>query len=158
MAQLKSVGWSAKMRLPQVTTAVALVMLALCTTTQTVQAEKSRLQQKIDLARFCDDLKDAYDTNMAYYNENPSKRSRWKATAENIKTLAEGNNCGWATGMAGSSGLGNGPTDDPQVGPANEETPSLSGEPLGTSDAAKGGKRLPPALAGNSRLLPIRAL
>ena len=133
------------MRLSQLTTAVVLVALALCTTTQTVQAEKSRLQQKIDLARFCEDLKDAYDTNMAYYNENPSKRSRWKATAENIKTLAEGNNCGWAGGMAGTSGLGNGPTDDLKVGPSSEGT-------------TKGGKRLPPGSAGNSQLLPIRAL
>ena len=132
MAQMRTVGWSAKMRLSHVATAVALVVLALCTTTQTVQAEKSRLQQKIDLARFCEDLRDAYDTNMAYYNENPSKRARWKATAENIKTLAEGNNCGWATGMAGSSGLGNGPTDDLQVGPSSEETHSLSREPYGS--------------------------
>ena len=139
-----------KMRLSQVTTAVALLVLALCTTTQTAQAEKSRLQQKIDLARFCEDLKDAYDTNMAYYNENPSKRSRWKATAENLKTLAEGNNCGWATGRAGSSGLGNGATDDLQIGPSTEETHSSGNGPFDIG--------LPPSAAATSEVLPIRAL
>jgi hypothetical protein len=133
------------MKLSQITFTVALVVLALCTTTQSAQAEKSRLQQKIDLARFCEDLKDAYDTNMSYYNENPSKRTRWKTTAENIRTLAEGNNCGWATGRAGASGLGIGPTDDPQIGPSSDET-------------HESGKGLPPGSAGNSRLLPIRAL
>jgi len=133
------------MKLSRVTSAVALVALALCATTQTAQAEKSRLQQKIDLARFCDDLKDAYDTNMAYYSENPSKRARWKATAENIKTLAEGNNCGWATGRAGATGLGIGPTDDLEVRPSSDAT-------------SAGRKHLPPGSAGNSQLLPVRAL
>ena len=47
-------------------------------------------------AKFCRDLKAAYDENIKYYSEKPSTRSQWRRTAQNIKTLAEGNNCGWA--------------------------------------------------------------
>ena len=44
----------------------------------------------------CSELKQSYDFNMSYYKGNPSKRGRWKNTAENLKTLAGGNDCSWA--------------------------------------------------------------
>jgi hypothetical protein len=46
--------------------------------------------------KFCLDLKFSYNENINYYNEKPKTRSQWKRTADNIKTLAEGNNCSWA--------------------------------------------------------------
>ena len=111
----------------------AALALLLCTTSQSSQAAKTSLQQKIDHARFCSDLKDAYDENMAYYNQKPSQRGQWKATADNLKTLAEGNNCGWATGMTSPSGLSNGPNQDWQIAPLTEETRAPSrGNPGGT--------------------------
>jgi hypothetical protein len=58
----------------------------------------NRFQQSVEAkhAKICTELKDSYDFNMNYYNEKPKKRGKWKTTAENIKTLAEGNDCGWA--------------------------------------------------------------
>ena len=70
------------------------------TCTGAVQAAPNdgRFQQSNESrhAKFCRDLKAAYDENIAYYSEKPSKRSQWRRTAQNIKTLAEGNNCSWA--------------------------------------------------------------
>ena len=47
-------------------------------------------------AKICTELQSSYNTNMNYYNEKPAKRGRWKTTAENLKTLAQGNDCSWA--------------------------------------------------------------
>jgi hypothetical protein len=47
-------------------------------------------------ASICADLKKNYDINMAYYRGNPSKRGRWRAAAQNLKTLAEFYECSWA--------------------------------------------------------------
>jgi len=47
-------------------------------------------------AKICTELQSSYNTNMNYYNEKPAKRGRWKITAENLKTLAQGNDCSWA--------------------------------------------------------------
>jgi hypothetical protein len=47
--------------------------------------------------KFCLDLKLSYNENISYYNGNRAKRGQWKRTADNIKTVAEGNNCSWAT-------------------------------------------------------------
>jgi len=44
----------------------------------------------------CDDLQSSYNININYYNGKPSKRGKWKIAADNLKTLAEGNNCTWA--------------------------------------------------------------
>jgi hypothetical protein len=46
--------------------------------------------------KFCDSLKASYDANMEFYRANPARRGKWKRTAENIRILAEGNNCKWA--------------------------------------------------------------
>jgi len=58
----------------------------------------NRFQQSAEAkhAKICAELKDSYDFNMSYYKEKPKQRGKWKTTAENIKTLAEGNNCSWA--------------------------------------------------------------
>ena len=65
-----------------------------------VQAAKNNggFQQSAEAKRvkFCSDLQDSYNVNMTYYQEKPGKRGRWKRTADNIKTLAQGNNCDWA--------------------------------------------------------------
>lgn len=47
-------------------------------------------------AKICAELQSSYNTNMNYYNEKPAKRGKWKTTADNLKTLAEGNDCSWA--------------------------------------------------------------
>src|SRR5437868_2546967 len=97
-------------------TAIVLVALLLGTTCDAAFA-KSKFQQAIDDKKFCDDLHDAYNTNMAYYLGDPAHRSRWKLTADNLKTLAEGNNCGWASRFGGIETIGNGPIVDPVVAP-----------------------------------------
>lgn len=109
------------MRPSKVGIAAVLAVTLFAVTADNVQA-KSRFQKAIDQARFCADLKDAYDENMSYYNANPKKRLQWKNTADNIKTLAEGNNCDWATGRrGGATGLDNGVyQDDPQIAPLVE--------------------------------------
>lgn len=58
----------------------------------------NRFQQSAEAkhAKICTELQDSYTVNMNYYNEKPKKRGKWKTTAENIKTLAEGNDCAWA--------------------------------------------------------------
>jgi hypothetical protein len=67
---------------------------------QTAQAAKNdgRFQTSAEAqhAKICTELQSSYNTNMNYYNEKPAKRGRWKITAENLKTLAEGNDCAWA--------------------------------------------------------------
>ena len=57
-----------------------------------------RFQQSAEARRlaFCADLQAAYNDTMDNYNENPSQRPGFKRTAENLKLLAEGNNCSWA--------------------------------------------------------------
>lgn len=81
-------------------TIVALVVALSFVPLQEANAAKNdgRFQQSSEAkhAKICSELKDSYDFNMAYYKEKPKKRGRWKTTAENLKTLAEGNNCGWA--------------------------------------------------------------
>ena len=46
--------------------------------------------------KFCLDLKLSYNENMATYNENRRQRGQWKRTADNIRLVAEANNCAWA--------------------------------------------------------------
>ena len=64
------------------------------------QAAKNdgRFQTSVEAqhAKICTELQSSYNTNMNYYNEKPAKRGRWKITAENLKTLAQGNDCSWA--------------------------------------------------------------
>lgn len=103
-------------------TTVVLVTLLLCTTCGSTFAE-SKFQQAIDNKRFCDDLKSAYDTNMDYYNGDPKHRSRWKTTAENLKIVAEANNCGWASRFGGIETLGNDPILDPIIAPSPTQLP-----------------------------------
>ena len=58
----------------------------------------NRFQQSAEATRLknCDDLQSSYNININYYNGKPSKRGKWKIAADNLKTLAEGNNCTWA--------------------------------------------------------------
>lgn len=106
----------------KLTTTVILAALLVGTTSGSAFAV-SKFQQAIDNKRFCDDLKDAYDTNMDYYNGDPKHRSRWKTTADNLKIVAEANNCGWASRFGGIETLGNGPILDPVIAPAPTQLP-----------------------------------
>lgn len=45
----------------------------------------------------CKRLKDSYDYLMNYYREKPRTRSKFKASAQNVKLIAEGIECDWAT-------------------------------------------------------------
>ena len=79
--------------------AAALVAVLSLTALQDVQAAKNdgRFQNSPEArhVQICIELHSSYTTNINYYNEKPAKRGRWKITAENLKTLAEGNNCSW---------------------------------------------------------------
>lgn len=46
--------------------------------------------------KFCLDLKHTYIAVMAEYDEDRRRRGQAKRTADNIRLLAEGNNCAWA--------------------------------------------------------------
>jgi hypothetical protein len=48
-------------------------------------------------ALICADLNTNYDINMRYYNGNPKKREKWKNNADDLHTIAESNNCAWAS-------------------------------------------------------------
>ena len=58
----------------------------------------NRFQQSAEArhAKICAELQGSYDYNMNYYKEKPKQRGKWKIAAENLKTLAEGNDCSWA--------------------------------------------------------------
>jgi hypothetical protein len=120
------------MTLSRTIRAFLLAALALGATSQIAQAEQRSPQQTAEHDRICRELKDAYDTNMDYYNGNPAKRGKWKITAENLKTLAEGNNCSWAAARIGPAGLGVGPADDLDVAPPNGKTQTPLRAPLGS--------------------------
>ncbi|HZP19036.1 MAG TPA: hypothetical protein VFB16_02405 [Bauldia sp.] len=83
-----------------VATGLVAITSVMLTAEPGAQAAKddNRFQQSAEARRqqICAELKSSYDFNMNYYKGNPSKRGRWKIAAENLKTLAEGNNCSWA--------------------------------------------------------------
>ena len=46
-------------------------------------------------AKECKRLKDSYDYLMNYYREKPRTRSKFKASAANVKLIAESIECDW---------------------------------------------------------------
>lgn len=83
-------------------TGTILILVATLGLTSAFEAQAAkndgRFQQSAEAkhAQICTELKDSYDFNMSYYKEKPGKRGRWKTTAQNLQTLAQGNDCSWA--------------------------------------------------------------